>query len=276
MICVQCAMLLSSSCLRRRVLLPAAARRRRRATARVQVTVVDPSSAVVPDATVDARRPRAGDAGGSGAVGQDAPTRASRPSRACAPGRYSIRAEFPGFDLGLLRDVRVRAGDNRHVVVLPLQRLEDTVTVSQDTQAAAADRRRSEFGVQLPTIRSRRCPTIRWSWRGSSPSWPGPTRSSASTASRASSCRRRRRSSRSTSTRDQFAAEAAQPGSTFVDVVTQPGIGPIRGELNFSLRDGSMTGRSQFTPTRGAGAVQQLRRQHRRHAGQGQDQLLAS
>jgi hypothetical protein len=29
--------------------------------------------------------------------------------------------------------------------------------------------------------------------------------------------------------RDQFAAEAAQPGTTFVDVVTQPGIGPIRG-----------------------------------------------
>ena len=37
-------------------------------------------------------------------------------------------------------------------------------------------------------------------------------------------------------TRDQFAAEAAQPGSTFVDVVTQPGVGPIRGTTNFSLR----------------------------------------
>ena len=52
--------------------------------------------------------------------------------------------------------------------------------------------------------------------------------------------------------RDQFAAEAAQPGTTFVDVVTQPGIGPhSRRRSNFSLRDGSMTGRSQFTPTRG-------------------------
>ena len=42
-------------------------------------------------------------------------------------------------------------------------------------------------------------------------------------------------------TRDQFAAETEQPGSTFVDVITQPGIGPIRGGANFSFRDGSMS-----------------------------------
>ena len=110
-------------------------------TARVQVTVVDPSGAVVPEATVDL-------------VGLEQATQASTGPSAhtsaagvaiiedVQPGRYSIRASFPGFDLGLLRDVRLRAGDNRHVVVLPLQRLEDTVTVSQDTQAAAADRHR--------------------------------------------------------------------------------------------------------------------------------------
>src|SRR5260221_9189296 len=52
-------------------------------------------------------------------------------------------------------------------------------------------------------------------------------------------------------TRDQFAAETEQPGSTFVDVITQPGIGPVRGGANFSFRDGSMSGRNQFTPTKG-------------------------
>src|SRR5688572_32867861 len=94
--------------------------------ARVQVTVVDPSSAVIPDATVDL-------------VGLDETTQKITIPTAktsgtgvailegVTPGRYSIRASFPGFDLGLLRDVRLRAGDNRHVVVLPLQRLEDAV-----------------------------------------------------------------------------------------------------------------------------------------------------
>ena len=52
-------------------------------------------------------------------------------------------------------------------------------------------------------------------------------------------------------TRDQFAAETEQPGSTFVDIVTQPGIGPIRGGANVSFRDGSMSAKSQFTPTKG-------------------------
>jgi len=40
--------------------------------------------------------------------------------------------------------------------------------------------------------------------------------------------------------RDQFAAESANPGTTFVDVITQPGIGPIRGGLNFTFRDDVM------------------------------------
>src|ERR687889_675908 len=52
-------------------------------------------------------------------------------------------------------------------------------------------------------------------------------------------------------TRDQFAAETEQPGSTFVDVITQPGIGPIRGPANLSFRDGSMSAKSQFTSTKG-------------------------
>lgn len=44
-----------------------------------------------------------------------------------------VRLTGPGFDLGLLRDIRVRAGgDSRHVVVLPLQTLEDTVTVGRN------------------------------------------------------------------------------------------------------------------------------------------------
>jgi hypothetical protein len=74
-------------------------------TARVQVTVVDPSSAVVPDAAVDL-------------VGLEQATQATTVPSAhtseagvaiiegLQPGRYSIRASFPGFDLGLLRDVR--------------------------------------------------------------------------------------------------------------------------------------------------------------------------
>src|SRR6185503_14862054 len=64
-------------------------------------------------------------------------------------GRYSIQAEFPGFDFGLLRDIRVRSGDNKHVIVLPLKRLEDSVTVGPGNQAVASDRGNASFGVAL-------------------------------------------------------------------------------------------------------------------------------
>ena len=64
------------------------------------------------------------------------------------PGRYAIQAEFPGFEASVLKDVRLRAGDNRQVVTLALQKLEDTITVGRDRQEAAADRQNS-FGSAL-------------------------------------------------------------------------------------------------------------------------------
>src|SRR5262245_50117584 len=117
-------------------------------TSRMQVTVVDPSGGVVPDATVTV-------------VGLEAVTQATTLAPAktndrgvavlerVVPGRYSISAEFPGFDLGLLRDIRVRAGESRHVVVLPLLKVEDSVVVGRSAQEAAADRRSTEPGLTL-------------------------------------------------------------------------------------------------------------------------------
>src|SRR5437773_9464030 len=78
---------------------------------RLQVTVVDQSNAVLPTATVtvtgleDATRkttlaPVQTAATGIAVLG------------ALAPGRYSVQAEFPGFDTGQLKDIRLRPGDN--------------------------------------------------------------------------------------------------------------------------------------------------------------------
>src|SRR5437870_1304987 len=78
---------------------------------RLLLTVIDQSNAVLPGSTVTI-------------AGLEDATRAATvpPVQAAAngvatidgllPGRYSVRAEFAGFDPGTLRDVRVRAGDN--------------------------------------------------------------------------------------------------------------------------------------------------------------------
>src|SRR5437868_13438413 len=82
--------------------------------ARLLVTVIDPTGAIIPDANVTI-------------VGLEATTKAAAAPAAkttdkglatfdaLAPGRYSITADFPGFKLGLVRDIRLRSGDNRHV-----------------------------------------------------------------------------------------------------------------------------------------------------------------
>jgi hypothetical protein len=112
------------------LILPLAAFAQAGRDSRVQVTVVDPAGLIVPDATVTL----VGLEPSTQAVTL-APVKTTDKGLAIVervtPGRYSIRAEFPGFDLGLLRDIRVRAGDSRHVVILPLQKFEDTVTVGR-------------------------------------------------------------------------------------------------------------------------------------------------
>jgi hypothetical protein len=194
--------------------------------------VADPSGAVIPGATVTV-------------VGLEAQTKASTIPDAktsekgiavfedLAVGRYSVRAEFPGFEMGLLRDFRVSRGDNKHVVVVALQNLTESVTVGGTNQAADPD----EMARQLNDIAGTGAIIRVDSFEGQQL----PPKSQIKSIH---------------VTRDQFAAETEQPGSTFVDVITQPGIGAIRGGANMSFRDDSMNAKSQFTPTK---APEQLR-----------------
>jgi hypothetical protein len=78
---------------------------------RLIVTVADPSGAIVQDANVTV-------------VGLDTATKAvtlppvkttdkgTAIFEGLVLGRYSIRAEFPGFEMGLLRDIKVAATTN--------------------------------------------------------------------------------------------------------------------------------------------------------------------
>jgi hypothetical protein len=51
--------------------------------------------------------------------------------------------------------------------------------------------------------------------------------------------------------RDQFAAENHSAGGISIEIITQPGLGPIRYNTAFRFRGGSLSGRSPFTPVRG-------------------------
>ncbi len=65
------------------------------------------------------------------------------------PGRYTIQAEFPGFEIVQVRDFRVRAGDNRRSVMLPIKRVAEEVVVGRDGQAASLDPQGAAFSTIL-------------------------------------------------------------------------------------------------------------------------------
>ena len=213
------------------------------------LTVVDQTRSVIPAATVTVTGLE--DATKAAAI---APTPTSNQGVATIaglkPGRYMIQAEFAGFQPGILKDVRIRAGENKHVIILALQNLEDSVTVGRDAQEAAADRQ-STFGSALtreqvdalsddPGEMAKQLQDI----AGSDAVLRVDSFEGAKLPSKA-------QIKSIHITRDAFAAENHSAGGLFIDIITQPGTGPMRGGIRYNLRDGALSGRSPFTPIKG-------------------------
>jgi hypothetical protein len=216
----------------------------------LRVTVVDQSNAVVVGATVTV-------------TGTDDTTRrvTVAPARTTdggvatvpglPPGRYTIDVEFPGFEKRTLPDVRIRAGDNRQVAALAIGKMEATVTVEQDKQQAASDRNGPSFGTVLtrdqidalsddPTILQQQLEDM---------AGPGAVIRIDGFEGGALPAKAMIRSIRIA--RDQFAAEFHSAGGVSIEIITQPGIGPMRYFSNALMRDSSLSGTSPFVPVRG-------------------------
>jgi hypothetical protein len=219
------------------------------ARARIIVTVVDPSGAIIPDASVALV---ALDPGASATTIPPVKTtdKGLATIENLAPGRYSVTASFPGFELGLLKDVRLRSGDNKHVVVLPMQRLQSEVTVGRDAQAAAADPR-ARFGTALTREQIEALSDDPAEMQKQLQDMAGPNAIIRVDSFEGGQLPPKSQIKSIHITRDAFAAENHFAGALFIDIITQPGIGALRGGINYRLRDGSMSGRSPFTATKG-------------------------
>jgi hypothetical protein len=217
----------------------------------LKVTVVDQTGAVIVGATVTV-------------AGAEDSTRAASLSpvktedagiatiSALPLGRYTVQAEFPGFETRVLKDVRVRSGENKQVAVLPIQKLEAEVTVAQDKQAAAADPHGKSFGTVLtreeiealsddPSILQQQLNDM---------AGPGAVIKIDGFEGAALPAKAQIRSIRIS--RDQFAAENHSAGGTFIEIITQPGQGPIRYNTNLRMRNNGLAARNPFVPVKGA------------------------
>ena len=186
---------------------------------------MDPSGAVI------AKRHRhRGRGRGRNQGATPAPVQTNAQGVATLPGcrRAATReAEFPGFETRPLPEVRVRAGDNKQVMMLPIAGVQDAVTVERDKQESAADRQ-STFGTvltreQLEAL-SDDPDMLRQQLQDMA--GPGAVIKVDSFEGGALPTKAKIRSIRIS--RDQFAAENHSAGGISIEIITQPGLGPMR------------------------------------------------
>ncbi len=223
---------------------------------RLAVTVVDQTGGVLPGATVTI--------GGMDTANKApaiAPVVASDQGVATftglRPGRYALKAEFQGFDPKIDPDIRVRLGDNKQTLALNLQKLADEITVSRDKQESAADRQ-STFGSALTREQLDSLSDDEDVLRQQLNDLAGPGAVIRVDSFEGTPLPPKSQIKSIHITRDGFAAENHNAGAFFVDIVTQPGIGPIRGQTFYHIRDGSMTGKSPFVTTKGPERLQEV------------------
>ena len=210
--------------------------------ARLIVTVVDVTGAILPGSTVTVVPEDA-------AVPAPAPVPANDSGVATVtglrPGRYTIRAEFAGFDVGELTNVRLRAGDNKQQVELELTGFEDTVEVTQDPQAAAADPN-GTLATQLTADEIEALPDdpdalirqlVEMAGGNARVRIDGFNNGSLPSRDVIRSIR---------IIRDTFPAENHSAENDGIDIITQAGVGPIRGGFSTRVRDSILNGSNPF------------------------------
>ncbi|MGH9409652.1 MAG: carboxypeptidase-like regulatory domain-containing protein, partial [Vicinamibacterales bacterium] len=200
--------------------------------ARATVTVVDQTGAVIPDASVTI-------------VGVDNPTIAPAAVKTddkgvatlsgLAPGRYTLSAEFPGFEKRQLQGVRLKPGDNKHAIVLTIEGLKDTVTVARDKQEAAADRK-TTFGTALTREQIDALSDDPNEMQQQLMDMAGGDAVIRVDSFEGSQLPLKSQIKSIHITRDAFAAENHYAGGIFIDIITQPGLGPIRTNMSARLR----------------------------------------
>ena len=224
---------------------------------RMLITVIDQTNAVIPNATVTVL--------GAEPATQKAeypPVQTTQNGLATigglVPGRYTARAEFQGFFPGVLKEVRVRQGDNRHIIVLLVENFAETVDVKQDAQAGAADRRSDAFGSVLTREQMDALSDDPDEMQRQLMDMAGPGAIMRIDSFEGGRLPPKSQIKSIRVTRDQFAAENHSADSFFIEVITQPGIGPIRTGVRYGLRNSAMSARNAFTPTKGEEQDQQF------------------
>ena len=228
----------------------------RQQTGTLRLVVKDPSGAVIPGALVQLQ-------GVEAATESTSRTDVVSDGQGVAvvadlrPGRYAIAVSFPGFDTATIADYRVRAGENRREVPLAIRKLDESVAVGRDPATSASDPNNDRFGTVLTREQIDALPDDPEEMERVLQEMAGPGGTIRVDGFRGGRLppKSQIRSIRFAS--GMFAAENHGGGLTFVDIHTQPGMGPMTGSLDFTFRDDALNARNAFQPEKGPEQTQQ-------------------
>ena len=225
-------------------------------TGTLRILVQDQTGGVLPGALV---RIAGEDAGNRQVALSDVATDAQgvATARDLPPGRYTIEVKFPGFAMRAVPNVRVRGGDSRREVTLAIEKLDESVSVARDRATAASDANSDRYGNTLSKEQIEALPDDPDEMERVLKEMAGPGATIRVDGFRGGKLppKAQIRSIRFAS--GMFAAENHGGGMTFVDIVTAPGMGPLRGSLDMSFRDDSLNARNAFQPSKGPEQTQQ-------------------
>jgi hypothetical protein len=169
---------------------------------------------------------------------------------ALTPGRYDVRAEYAGFEPRVMNDVRLRAGSNsKREMKLALAKVTEDVVVGQDARDRALDPRGNAFTNLLTREQIEALPDDPDEMEEQLKQMGGPGTTIRVDGFHGGKLPPKSQIRSIRFRRDFFAAENHGGGMVFVDIVTNPGGGPLRGNVDFMFRDESLNARNAFAPT---------------------------
>lgn len=218
---------------------------------RLRVVVFDPSRAVIPGALVSVF---GADGSNKSFVRTDVATDSEGTAvfEGLPPGRYNIQVMFDGFETVGVMGLRVRTGENvRREVELPIKRQEESVAVGRDPATNASDPNNGRFDTTLSKDQINALPDDPDEMQKVLEEMAGPGATIRVDGFRGGRLPPKEQIRSIRISRDPFSAENHGGGMVHIDIVTQPGIGPLRGGMNFNFADDALNARTATQPTKG-------------------------
>ncbi|MDQ3169313.1 MAG: TonB-dependent receptor [Acidobacteriota bacterium] len=221
------------------------------ASGRLRVVVFDPSGAVIPGALV---KVRGAEDKNRGVTRADLPTdqQGAVIVDGLPAGRYDIEVAFAGFQGATVTGLRVRAGATaQREVTLAIEKVDESVAVGRDPATNASDPNNGRFDTVLAKDQIDALPDDPDEMQKVLEDMAGPGAVIRVDGFRGGRLPPKAQIRSIRFSRDPFAAEHHGGGMIHVDIVTQPGMGPLSGGADMTFRDAALNARNAFQAEKG-------------------------